>query len=249
METKSGTSEFSDFKDFLSWKSGIERDTHSPYVKMQGAYKTKHYTRIICNCHSPGMFRRRGNNLRHLKCQVSVKLDAFCPAGITVTIKNGHCDVECSTVHVGHEQEIGHLFLTAFERQGLSSKIVSKISFQAILDNIRDSVTNSQLERIHLLKKKDLYNIQQANNLNHDSVRHTNDAISVECWVQEMNNDVLFYKPQNVLLKGHPELIQQDFVLVIMTQGQLEMLQNFGDDCICLDETHGLNGYGFEILF
>ncbi|KAJ3661706.1 hypothetical protein Zmor_006093 [Zophobas morio] len=35
LETKSGTSEFSDFKDFLSWKSGIERDTHSPYVKMQ----------------------------------------------------------------------------------------------------------------------------------------------------------------------------------------------------------------------
>lgn len=82
------------------------------------------------------------------------------------------------------------------------------------------------------------------------SVRHSNDAISVESWVIEMQRigkHILFYKPQGVALEDYPQLKMEDFVLIIMTPAQLEMLKKYGSDCICLDGTHGLNSYNFEL--
>ena len=32
-----------------------------------------------------------------------------------------------------------------------------------------------------------------------------------------------------------------------MTDGQVDLLLRFGEDCICIDGTHGLNAYGFEL--
>lgn len=37
------------------------------------------------------------------------------------------------------------------------------------------------------------------------------------------------------------------FVLIIMNEGQMKMLENYGSDCVCIDGTHGLNNYGFEL--
>jgi hypothetical protein len=39
----------------------------------------------------------------------------------------------------------------------------------------------------------------------------------------------------------------EDFVLIIMTDGQKNMLEKYGNDCICIDGTHDVNGYGFEL--
>jgi hypothetical protein len=35
---------------------------------------------------------------------------------------------------------------------------------------------------------------------------------------------VLFYKPQNLILVEHPELKSEDFVLIIMNEGQPQIL-------------------------
>jgi hypothetical protein len=32
-----------------------------------------------------------------------------------------------------------------------------------------------------------------------------------------------------------------------MTEGQIELLENFGNDTICIDGTHSLISYGFEM--
>ncbi|KAB0804500.1 hypothetical protein PPYR_01470 [Photinus pyralis] len=86
------------------------------------------------------------------------------------------------------------------------------IKLTVILDEVRDSICNSELDRTHLLTKKDLHNIQQTLNLNNEAIRHTNDAVSIESWVKEV-----------------------------------EILEKFADDCICLDGTHGLNPYDFQL--
>lgn len=46
----------------------------------------------------------------------------------------------------------------------------------------------------------------------------------------------------------YENLKKDDFVLIIMTDGQKEMLQKFGNDCVCIDGTHGLNSYGFQLI-
>ncbi|KAK9711232.1 hypothetical protein QE152_g25542 [Popillia japonica] len=96
----------------------------------------------------------------------------------------------------GHEADIGHLSLTPAEHESIAVKIADKISFSAILDKVRDSVKNSELERIHLITRKDLYNIENSYNLNSASVRHREDAVSGVSWAKEMENtgNVLLYK-------------------------------------------------------
>ncbi|VEN51584.1 unnamed protein product, partial [Callosobruchus maculatus] len=115
---------------------------------------------------------------------------------------------------------------------------------------VRDSISGHQTERLHLLTKKDLSNIQQCFNLNNESVRHANDAISVEAWIKEveLTGTVLYYKPQDIQSEEHKALKSEDFVLIIMNKGQTEMIEKYGNDCICIDGTHGLNAYGFELI-
>lgn len=111
-------------------------------------------------------------------------------------------------------------------------KIVSKVPFAAILDEIRDSIAKEKLERIPLLTKKDSHNITQTYNLNNDFMRHSNDAISIESWVNELaeSQTVLYYKPQNKPCDQY-NLKEEDFILIIMHPGQLKMLIKFKDGC------------------
>ncbi|KAF2888892.1 hypothetical protein ILUMI_17281 [Ignelater luminosus] len=90
--------------------------------------------------------------------------------------------------------DIGHLFLSTLDRKNIAAKIVSKVPLQTILDEVRDSVSNCQLERINLLTKKDLYNIEKAFHVNELSARHSNNAVSVDSWVNEQKgNGSIFF--------------------------------------------------------
>lgn len=115
---------------------------------------------------------------------------------------------------------------------------------------MRDSISNCSLERIHLLNRKDLFNIENSFNLSSTAVRHPNDAVSVESWVNQMQQEgdcVLYYKPQGKIDDEQQELKFEDFVLIIMTSAQCEFLIKYGSDVVCIDGTHGLNNYNFEM--
>ncbi|GFW76917.1 uncharacterized protein TNCV_2030221 [Trichonephila clavipes] len=125
------------------------------------------------------------------------------------------------------KNDIGHVSLTDFERQHIATKIASKIPF----DEIRDSVTDSKLERIHLLTKKDLYNIENCFNIGSNAIKLKDDGTSVDAWVNEIESKkdscILFYKPQGVTSAMHPELKSDDFVLMIMNDAQSELAERW----------------------
>lgn len=132
---------------------------------------------------------------------------------------------------LGSTMDLGRLSLTTIER----SDIAMKIPFDDILDGIRESI----------------YNIESSYNLNNLCVRHTSDSVSVDAWVNEMKSQgslVRYYKPQSKLCKNYPFLRNDDFCLIIFNEAQLEILKKFGGDCICVDSTHGLNAYVFELV-
>ncbi|XP_068083806.1 uncharacterized protein, partial [Anabrus simplex] len=200
-----------------------------------------------------GFFVSESKGIRHLKLQGSNKVDEICPASIRlIEHENGMCEVKYVPTHRGHQNDLSHLALTDVERKTLATDIANQIPFQAILDKIRESVTDPKLERIHLITKQDLYNIERSFNLSSKSVRHQEDGTSVEAWVNEVNSGdspcVLFYKPQGTTSEKHPNLRSDDFVLIIMNSAQSEILKKYGSDCICTDGTHGLNSYGFELI-
>ena len=101
----------------------------------------------------------------------------------------------CKT-HYGHQLSIGHLRLQNSVRQSIAGQLAQGVTFQHVLDEIRDSVSH-RFERIHLITRKDIANIERAFGLG-GSERHKDDATSVAMWVKEMKSKecVLLYIPQ-----------------------------------------------------
>jgi len=136
-------------------------------------------------------------------------------------------------------------------RDNIASKISQNIPFERILDEIRDNIANNHLERSNLLTKKVLYNIEASYNLNNEAVHHYNDATSVGAWVEKLKSDdklsLVYYKSQGQINTNHIQLKEDDFLLLIMNDYQKSMISKFGNDVICIDETHGMNSYHFNL--
>lgn len=238
--------------EFQEWKKSIELQTNSKFIIHRTKnFKSKKVT--MYQCHRSGNYVSEGKGLRHLKKQGSSKINAYCPAAIKVTEICGTKEV-CvlyTETHVGHQPDIGHLTLTKEERKHLASQIALKIPFDEILAGMRGSISKEELKRIHLATKKDLYNIEQSFNLTSAAVRRVNDALSVDAFVNKIHchaDCILFFKPQGVVMEDTPDLVDEDFALMLMNTAQAEILSKYGADCVCIDGTHGLNNYNnFEL--
>ena len=102
------------------------------------------------------------------------------------------------------------------------------------MDDIRDYVGDDVTTR------KDIHNIEKSFGLR-KAERHKDDAMSVDVWVQEMvnsdTNPVLLYKPQGRDTSCDcPSLERDDFMLVLQTPLQTELLNAFGKNIICISD-------------
>uniref|UniRef100_A0A6P7GF69 Uncharacterized protein LOC114341632 n=1 Tax=Diabrotica virgifera virgifera TaxID=50390 RepID=A0A6P7GF69_DIAVI len=77
-------------------------------------------------------------------------------------------------------------------------KLSQGVPIGRVLSDIRESAPSGEMERVHLIEKKDLNNIVRDFSIGYTTKRHKNDAVSVQLWVKAMqlleNNPVLFYK-------------------------------------------------------
>lgn len=60
-------------------------------------------------------------------------------------------------------------------------------------------------------------------------------------------NPILCYKHQGEMDNTIPHLTINDFCLIIMIPFQSELFIQFGHDKVCVDGTHGLNAYNFQL--
>ncbi|GFQ94893.1 MULE domain-containing protein [Trichonephila clavata] len=101
-----------------------------------------------------------------------------------------------------------------------------------------------------LIEKKDIHNIKREFNINGYIKRHEVDVVSVKLLTQEMKNKgencIVFFKEQGQSGNDYG-LKAEDFVLIIMTDFQKEIITKYGKDKICIDGTHGLNSYDFNL--
>jgi len=58
---------------------------------------------------------------------------------------------------------------------------------------------------------------------------------------------IIYFKQQGNSDNNVQSFTKDDFCLIIMTQFQSELLMKFGNDKVCIDGTHGLNGYNFQL--
>jgi len=123
------------------------------------------------------------------------------------------------------------------------------VGFDHILDSIRDTASTDSIQRTLLLDRQDLKNITRDFNIDYATKKHNNDAISVQLWVKDMQKletecPVIYYKGQD---QDDIYLNKPDFALIIMTKFQQRQLKKFGTGKICIDGTHGTNGYDIQL--
>ncbi|KAF2904455.1 hypothetical protein ILUMI_01716, partial [Ignelater luminosus] len=128
-----------------------------------------------------------------------------------------------------------------------------------VLDDNRKDIDSRILSRKDLLTRKDINNIKQCFKIDvvngvilfnfsapcRFHVRHENDAVSVDIWVEGyQKTSFVYYKKQG---DDHPILDSTDFCLIFMNAFQEHLLRTFGNHIIGIDSTHGLNSYNFEL--
>lgn len=76
---------FSSVSEFLEWKKTVEQE-YSTQFRKETTKSSKHHVFNQYVCSRSGMYRPRGHQKRHLKLQGSKKINAFCPASISLRI-------------------------------------------------------------------------------------------------------------------------------------------------------------------
>ena len=109
--------------------------------------------------------------------------------------------------------------LGAQDRLQIAGKLAQRVTLDKILDDVCSSVSDN-FNRVHLLQRKDIPNIERLIKLE-GGRRHHDDATSVAEWVEEVRgkgegNVVLSYKPQGAS-DGNTGLQTDDFIIVLQT--------------------------------
>ncbi len=87
-------------------------------------------------------------------------IGGYCTAGIKLVCKReGTISAIICKTHYGPSCRIGHIRLPQTDRLVIAGQVARGVSFDRILDSIRDSV-GKRFERNHLVTKKDIIIIQ-----------------------------------------------------------------------------------------
>ncbi|GFY59058.1 MULE domain-containing protein [Trichonephila inaurata madagascariensis] len=222
----------------------------SKYVRQRGCKTLKNGDRVMnYHCCRSGTYKPKGKSLNNLKSQGSAKIGISCQAVIKVRQSTENVVVQYFPKHQNHEIQLEHLRLSESDRTAITGRLKGGVSEKIFLQDIREEITVDSGRKM-LIEKKDIHNIKRYFNINGYVKRHEVDAVSVKLWAQEMKNNgencTVFFKEQGQLGNDYC-LKDEDFVLVIMTDFQKEMITKYGKDKICTDGTHGLSSYDFNL--
>ena len=241
--------------DFEEWKYAWESENGCSMVKATGT-KTKLDTKAIYfYCNRTGKYKCQSSGKRNSKSHGSPKMDAHCTAGIQLIQQEKGLHVMLHKTHYGHSISLGKIRLSRRDRLAIAGQLAQGISFERILDDVRDTV-GATFQRLHLLCKKDQNNIEHSFSLR-TTERHAIDSISMKAWFDDMVTKgcecpVLLYKMQGCEkpdIGDATGLGVNDFALVIQTLLQDEIMRSCAhNDIVCADATHGTNSYDFQLI-
>ncbi|XP_064462459.1 uncharacterized protein LOC135373125 [Ornithodoros turicata] len=245
--------------EFLTWLDALTTSANSQFCLQKGAATegaSKVYS-YVCNrsgmCNSKLALQDR---CRQMRSQGSCKIGNMCTAYITarLSLTTGKVVVSGCLSHYYHTTDVQHLRMQQSDRAAIIEDYVRGVPNDRIVRNVRGTMPArvEDLKRSHLTKTADVRNIADAECLM-DWKLDKDDGTSVKKMVElfrgSPQNCVLMYKPTGVPhnVSDQP-LPTKDFMIVLQTEFQKEMLKLFGAKVVCLDATHGTNGYKFYLI-
>lgn len=250
---------FSDFSEFLSWKEKEECENNVFFRKTHGV-KTKHdssYVQYVCN--RSGKARKTSkSDKRALNKKGTCKLGHVCPARMSIHVSPDKVDVTYIQTHT-HAVDLSqmkYLPIAKSVQQDISTKLSMGVPINSILDSIRgeagslDRREDLTLKPFHLISRKTVQSVKSKHvniNINKDSDDAMSVTLQVEALRQLTNNPVLLYKKQHTI-EPSVQLLNSDFMLVLMSNEQAELYNSFAPRILCMDSTHGTNSYRFKLI-
>ena len=252
---------------FSEWLRQTEREVPCLFYKQQWLKRVRYeYRSYRCNRSRVTRQKRNviGSRRRKLKVQGHVYAGFTCPAHIRrYKMANGVNQVHYQSKHFCFSdrlKQLGYLRLPKQDRDWFAAKLTQKIPACIILKQARLNV-NNQPTRQHVATIKDLTNIANALGIAKEGRRHAQDTISVDALVRSYNSPdsspfILYKRQGELLIELGPQdvhvgtLNERDFVLAYMDEYQCEMLRLYGTgnmSVVCVDSTHGTNGYDFHL--
>ena len=211
---------------------------------MHTAPKTiQNYQHYYYYCNRTGTYNPRGSGKRGLKSQGTSKINASCSACIKAVrcLKTDSVSITYIPTHYNHDQKLGHLRLSNSTKNSVAEKLKEGVGVSHIIDSFRNSEMADGIFRDHLITEKDINNIRKRFNV--DGIqKHSNDFVSVANIVGEMQtldyNSILLYKQQGEEPSEECKLLNtRDFLLLIQTEFQKDMLIKHGSEGVCMVAT------------
>ncbi|XP_039286046.1 uncharacterized protein LOC111058654 [Nilaparvata lugens] len=237
--------------EFLQWKENMESETVAKYVQNQAPRTNKDGSKVTYFiCHRNGFYKPKGKNIRRMKLYGSNKIGSHCPSAIVVKETSYKITARFYKTHIGHSMDLSRLSLSNKEKKEIAQKIAAKVPLEDILNDIRDSLYNEHVKRIHLTTKTDLHNLIAKFKLNRNEIKNDSEYKTVDSWVTThlSSSMIRLYKNQGDILEAFPQLTQQDFCLIVANDAQISLLHKYGNYVVCVDNTHGLDSFGFEMF-
>lgn len=234
---------FKSFKEFEVWKTEVETNTVTSYIKHSSIKNNA----ITYHCHRSGSYKKRSRDVKRPKVLGSCKINAFCPSEMKVYMKSADVEVYYLSTHVGHENELNHLQLSVEDKSAVIAKLEKDHTcHEDILSSFNKSVSiNGELKRINLLRKHDIHNITTRYGLKKEAVKKSAEPVSVQSFVKDLaqsdNIMLMVCKAVGVYSDIYPNLKEDDFLLIYMSKNQNRILMKHGKDTVCMDYTTGKN--------
>nr|CAD7402036.1 unnamed protein product [Timema cristinae] len=155
---------FSSKEDFNKWKTEIEKETRSSYVKDCASYRLSGgELKSLFRCHRQGSYIDSvgEQRKRQIKRQGSNKMGSACPSYIEMTEDGNSIYVVYYKGHYGHNCTFRRLPLSKEDRIRIADLIESGVSLPHILTNIRENATEDNFSRLQLTNRRDLHNIRR----------------------------------------------------------------------------------------
>ena len=236
-------------EEFKEWKEELEREHGCSFVVARGQVRKQDGETVqYYTCNRSGIYKPKRDKKRRTKSSGTRKIDNNCTASMKVTIKEGQVTSDTCLTHYGHEVELQHLNLPKGFRQEIAAKLKQGVKGEKIIDDVRDNV-GMNFKREHMLEEQDLRNI--AISFGVANQRHANDQESVLSWIEEWRgsdkNPVLYYKTQGTKDDHEHRLEADDFIIILQTKDQCNLMLEFARKGVCCDTTHGTTGYDFKL--
>ncbi|GBN37925.1 hypothetical protein AVEN_224154-1 [Araneus ventricosus] len=238
--------QFPNMTAFKKWKHDIERKELTSYTLRHGARRTSTGLKFFYVCHRSGKYASRvtGPRQRMLKTPGTCKLGIVCTAAIYCEECPDSVIVRYCPHHYGHGKETSFVQLSVEEQAAIQDNISKGIPFESLLDDIRDSQSSTDHFQLYLLKKRDVRFINNAYATDEYNPG-LSDAESVDQWVrlccQMEDSPILFYRQEDI---GSTE---EDFLLIIMTEFQKQILMSSARQVVCVDSLYRRKGGRFYL--